>query len=92
MHMCTYVPDDPQAVLALRIDNEDAYEKYVKIAQIKGRALKMEKILSGVVFVPVDVDASWGWMTRDNFNEIYEPVENWSRARFTLCVAKKESK
>lgn len=85
MHMCTHVPADPKQVLALRI-TEATYNKYLALA---GKTkLPLEELDGNVVIVPVDVDASWGWMDRKEFDNEYEAIEGWSKSRFTLCKKK----
>lgn len=87
-HMCTHLPDDPTLVLAIRV-TEETYEDYYRIFTNgkRGRKLSLDTLEGNVIFVPVDSEASWGWMVREQFDEMYEPVNTWVKSRFTLCKA-----
>lgn len=85
MHICTHVPRDPKMVLALRI-TEETYEIFKMLPKSKaGRPPSVSTMLGRIIVVAVDSQCEWGMMMQEDFDQMYTPVEKWSKSRFTLC-------
>jgi hypothetical protein len=89
-HLCTHVPEDPKLVLAVEVSKQSYDEFYIPFtAGRRGRKLKLASFKGNVLFVPVDSEATWGWMSKDQFDEMYEPITGFlSESDFTVCRAK----
>ena len=89
-HMCTHIPDDPKLVLAVEVSKQSYDEFYIPFtAGRRGRKTKLASLEGNVLVVPVDSEATWGWVTKEQFDETYEPVAGFlSKTDFTVCKAK----
>lgn len=78
----------PTMVLAIRVTPQTYEDIYIPFTNGKrGRKHTLESLEGAVIMVPVNGDANWGWINQEKFDRQFEPLENWSRTRFTLCRA-----
>lgn len=72
-------------VLALRVSDE-TYDTYLSLVSGKpGRRVKKDALVGNVIVVPMNSEAAWSWMIREQFDELYQAMESWSKSRFTMC-------
>lgn len=84
--MVTFVPEDPKLVLALPI-NEGTWDYFAALFPNNKPPLDKDAVLGGYIVVPVDTEATWGWMTKENFEEMYKHIEQGMRHSFTTFRA-----